>query len=100
MAILVWAYEVGGPGFVGVAAAVQLVFAAVAAPILSLLGDRMPRGRALALSYAGMGAMMAVTGAALIADAHTIMALAVASMTAATFSVGRPLHLADPRPRC
>lgn len=90
--ILVWAYEARGPGFVGVVAAVQLVFAAVAAPGFSMLGDRMPRSRALALTYVGMAASLAATGAALLFEAHVIASLLVASIATATFSVGRPIH--------
>ncbi len=90
--ILVWAYQVKGAGFVGVVAAIQLVFAAVAAPVFSMAGDRMPRGRALSLTYLWMAVALVVTGVALLADVHIILTLVLASVAAATFSVGRPLH--------
>ena len=92
LTILVWAHDVGGPGFVGVVAAVQLVIAAAAAPVLASIGDRLPRSRALSLSYLGMAGLTTVTGAALLADAHPLIVLALASLVSAAFSVGRPIH--------
>lgn len=92
VAMLVWAAREGGAEFAGVAAAVQLVFAAAVAPALASLGDRMPRGRALALGYAGMAATMTVTGAALIVDVPRLVGLAAAMMSAAAVTIGRPIH--------
>ena len=54
VSILVWAHEVRGATFVGVVAAIQLVFAAVTSPVFSLIGDRMSRARALSVAYFGM----------------------------------------------
>ena len=92
VAILVWAYQVRGPGFVGVVAAVQLIFAAVAAPVLSSFGDRMPRSKALSLSYLAMAGAMIATGVVLLLNTYFLLSLMVASIAAATFSVGRPIH--------
>jgi MFS family permease len=52
ISILVFAYERGGPTETGLVAAIQLFPAALAAPLASVLGDRLRRDRALALGYA------------------------------------------------
>jgi MFS family permease len=92
VAILVWAHSAGGPGFVGLVAAIQLVFAALAAPLLSTIGDRLPRGRALFVAYAAVAVTSAVTGLALVLDAPVAVILVLASIDAAVIGVGRPIH--------
>ena len=92
VAVLVWAHDAGGAGFVGVVAAVQLLFAAVTAPLISSIGDRMPRGRALALSYAAIGLSLVGTGAVLIGDMPDLVILGASSVATALISVGRPIH--------
>jgi hypothetical protein len=47
-----WAYARGGAALAGLAAVVQLAPAVPAASLGSLLGDRLPRDRALAAGYA------------------------------------------------
>ena len=51
VAVLLWAYAAGGTGLAGLVAVVQLVPAALLAPIGGVLGDRMRRDRALFLVY-------------------------------------------------
>lgn len=92
VAVLVWAHDAGGAGFVGIVAAIQLVFAAVAAPLISSVGDRMARGRALSLSYAAIGLSLVGTGAVLMADMPNLLILAASSVATALISVGRPIH--------
>ncbi|HSJ28098.1 MAG TPA: cyclic nucleotide-binding domain-containing protein [Acidimicrobiia bacterium] len=92
VAILVWAHSAGGPGFVGLVAAIQLVFAAVAAPLLSTIGDRLPRGQALFVVYAAVAVTSAVTGLALIVSAPVVVVLILASIDAGVIGVGRPIH--------
>jgi MFS family permease len=92
VAVLVWAHDAGGAGFVGVVAAVQLLFAAAAAPVIASIGDRMSRGRALALAYAAIGVSLVGTGAVLLADLPTLVILAASSVATALISVGRPIH--------
>ena len=54
IAILLVAYDRGGAAMVGIASVAMLVPAIILVPLLSGFGDRMPRGRALALSHAGV----------------------------------------------
>ena len=55
IAILVYAYNEGGAAEMGIAAVALLVPAALLAPFVAQIGDRMPRERALALSYIAQG---------------------------------------------
>ena len=52
LAVILFCYDEGGPALAGLAAVVQLLPAAVLAPMLASVGDRMPRGRALVLVLA------------------------------------------------
>ena len=92
VAVLVWAHGAGGAGFVGVVAAVQLLFAAVAAPVISSIGDRMSRVRALAMTYAAIGLSLVGTGVVLIWRMPDLVILAASSVATALISVGRPIH--------
>jgi len=65
IAILVWAYGVGGPSAVGFVAMIQLVPAALIAPPAATLGDRFRRERVLVLSYLLQAVTMSATGAAI-----------------------------------
>ena len=47
VAVAVWAYGVGGPGAVGIWAAVKYVSMALFAPVGSYIGDRLPRKKVL-----------------------------------------------------
>jgi len=65
IAILVYAYRDGGTRSMGVAAVALLIPAAILAPFVAQAGDRMPRERALALSYLVQGVTAGMTAAAL-----------------------------------
>ncbi|MEO7982413.1 MAG: hypothetical protein ABI807_16160, partial [Sporichthyaceae bacterium] len=58
IAVLVWAYQRGGVSAASLVSVVQLVPAVLVAPFASGLGDRLPRGRALALGYGLQGTAM------------------------------------------
>src|SRR5512135_987177 len=68
LALLVWAFGHGGAAAAGLVAVVQLVPAALVAPLGSVLGDRMRRSRALALGYAVQAVTLLATALALLAD--------------------------------
>lgn len=92
IAVLVWAFDRGGAGAAALIAVVQLVPSAVVAPVASALGDRLPRGRALALGYAAQGATMLVTTAALLADAPFATVASAAALASCTVTLTRPVH--------
>ena len=62
VATLVYAYRVGGSTTVGVVSAIQLLPAAVAAPLIATAADRMPRQRALTIGYLSQAGAAGLTG--------------------------------------
>src|SRR5688572_31983077 len=51
VAVAVYAFQQGGAGEAGAVLVLQLVPAAIVAPLASVLADRIPRSRALVLGY-------------------------------------------------
>ena len=94
VAVLLWAYGAGGTGLAGLVAVVQLVPAAVLAPIGGVLGDRMRRDRALVLVY-GLQAV-AIAAVAVLVHASAPDWSVVVAAAAATIFIGwvRPPHYA------
>ena len=69
VSILAFAYEVGGAAATGLVALVQLVPAALFAPLAAIAGDRYRRERVLLAGYLVQALSMAATAAALLAEA-------------------------------
>ena len=61
LAVLVYAFTIGGTTTAGVVALLQLIPAALVAPLGSVLGDRLRRDHALALGYATQSVVMGAT---------------------------------------
>jgi len=93
IAILVYAYRDGGTGAMGVAAVALLAPAAVLAPFVAQIGDRMPRERALALSYLAQGLSAGLTAAALAAELPSPFVYATAVVLNVAITATRPTHL-------
>ena len=66
VAVLFWAFAAGGPPLAGIVAVAQLVPAALLAPIGGMIGDRMPRDRALSLIYLMQAVAMGTMAIALV----------------------------------
>lgn len=81
--VLVVAFDRGGAAAAGLAVTIQLIPAALLAPIVGAAGDRFPRQRVLAISFAVEAAAAAGIAAALLLDT----ALIVVYVLAATFTV-------------
>lgn len=94
LAILLVAYQQGGPTFVGGASIALLLPAIVLTPLVAGMGDRMPRGRALALAHAGVAVSAAVAGVLLAVGAPLWSVLVFGAALNVAVSLVRPMHFA------
>jgi MFS family permease len=92
IAILVFAYRAGGTTTAGVVGMVQLVPAALFAPAASLLGDRYPRDRVLLWGYVTEAICMGATAISLLAGSPQIVSYALATATATSITLTRPVQ--------
>ena len=90
--VLVVAFERGGASESGLVALLQLLPAAVVAPLAAGIGDRYPRERMLILSYILPAAAMTLTGLALLLDAPIAVVYGGAILTTASLTLTRPAH--------
>ncbi len=93
-AVVVWAYGVGGAKLVGIYGAVRLVLMAFAAPIGSMLGDRLPRKAVLIGSDLTRATLIAVNTVCLVVGAPPLVILGVAIVTSVVGCVFRPAQMA------
>ena len=94
LVVVLWAFERGGASLAGLAAVIQLVPAALLGPALAGIGDRLPRGTALALAHGLVGVCTLLTWAALAADASTVVVVAASTSLTTVIAVVRPIHFA------
>ena len=92
IALVVYAFEEGGPGRVGVISAVTLIAAAVTAPIGSVLGDRHRRERVLTLAYASLAVGTAATAVAMLIGMSPVIVYVAAIVSACALTLVRPTH--------
>jgi len=92
IAILIYAYEVGGSPALGLVAFLTLAPAAVFAPIGATLGDRFRREVMLTVAYAVYAATTAVVALALYAEWSVGMVYLLAAINATVLTLVRPLH--------
>jgi hypothetical protein len=90
VSILTFAFQVGGAPATGLVAVVQLVPAALVAPLASIAGDRYRRERVLLGGYVAQAASMAATAAALIAGAPVPLVYGLAALAATSITLTRP----------
>lgn len=94
LVVVLWAYERGGASLAAVASIVQLVPAAVLAPVLGGIGDRMPRGRALLLAHGTVAVFAGLTAIALLAGAGPVVVVGASACTTVAMTLVRPAHFA------
>jgi MFS family permease len=94
VSILAFAYQVGGAAATGLVALVQLVPAALFAPVAAVAGDRFRRERVLLGGYLAQAVTMAATGAALLAEAPIPVVYALAALAAVAITITRPAQSA------
>jgi len=92
VAILVYAYRQGGATEAGIAAAVQLVPAALVAPVLGAAVDRLGGVRGLMWGYVLQCVTMAATAVVLAADVAPWATYVVAATAASAVTATRPAH--------
>ena len=92
IALLIWAYGRSGVGGAALMSVVQLLPAVVVAPLAATVGDRMHRGRALALGYGLQGVTMLLTAAALATDSPFALVAGCGALVTAAVTLTRPVH--------
>jgi MFS family permease len=92
IALIVYAYQDGGSVMVGLVSLLQLIPAAILAPIGSVLGDRHRRERVLLFAHASLAAMTAVAAVALLTDAPAPFVYASATSAGWAITLVRPTH--------
>jgi MFS family permease len=90
VSILAFAYGVGGAAATGLVALVQLVPAALVAPLAAIAGDRYRRERVLLAGYVAQALSMAATAAALLAQAPVPLVYGLAALAATSITITRP----------
>ena len=94
VSILAYAYEVGGAPATGLVAAVQLVPAALVAPLAAVAGDRFRRELVLLAGYLAQAVALGATAAALLTDAPVPLVYGLAALAATSITVTRPAQSA------
>ena len=92
IALIVYAYADGGSVMVGLVSLLQLIPAALIAPVGSVLGDRHRRERVLLYSYASLTATTTLAAVALLADASAPLVYASATTAGWVITLVRPTH--------
>jgi len=90
VAFLVYAYGATGPASVGIVALVLLIPAALFAPVAAAIGDRIPRGRFLLVSYATQTLAMVMVAAAMLLGAAPLVVYTLACLASASVTMTRP----------
>jgi MFS family permease len=92
IAILIYAYEVGGSPALGLVAFVMLAPAAVFAPVGATLGDRFRREVMLTVAYAVFAATSAAVAIALYVEWPVGVIYILAAVNATVLTLVRPFH--------
>ena len=94
IAMLVYAYRLGGATTAGLVAFAQLAPASLLAPWTSSLADRYRPARVLAAGYAAQASAMGATAAVLLSDGAPLLAYGLSAVAAVAVTVTRPTQAA------
>jgi MFS family permease len=92
IALIVYAYQDGGSVMVGLVSLLQLIPAAILAPIGSVLGDRHRRERVLFFAYASLTATTALAAVALLTEAPAPLVYVAGTSAGWMITLVRPTH--------
>ena len=92
IALMVFAFDDGGTPMLGLVSLLQLIPAAVIAPLGSVLGDRFRRERVFLLAEAAMCVACALAAAAALLDAQPVIVYAAACSVGWILTLVRPIH--------
>ena len=94
VSILAFAYGVGGAAATGLVAVVQLVPAALVAPLAAIAGDRYRREWVLLGGYLAQALSMLATAVALLTEAPVPLVYGLAALAATSVTITRPAQSA------
>jgi MFS family permease len=92
IAILVYAYSRGGAAEAGFVSVIQLIPAAIVAPLAAYAGDRFRRDRVIFVDYLVQASALGAAGIALLLDLPVAVVYTFAVVAAASLSFSRPAH--------
>ena len=94
VALMVYAYEQGGPGAVGLVGLIRWFPAAVAAPFGGMVGDRFPRLRVMVVSDLVRAAALAAAAAVIAIDAPAVIVYLLAILVTLVSQAFQPAESA------
>ncbi len=94
LSLIVYGYTNGGPAAASAMALIQMIPAALLAPILGAAGERRRPGRVLLVGYLALAAALAIIAAAILMDAPRWVVFAFAPLVGIGVTVPRPAEAA------
>src|SRR3954452_22855102 len=91
---MVYAYEQGGPGAVGLVGLIRWFPAAVAAPFGGMVGDRFPRLRVMVVSDLVRAGALAAAAAAIVLDTSSVIVYLLAILVTLVSQAFQPAESA------
>ena len=94
IALIVYAYDAGGAAHVGLVGLIRTIPAALAAPFMSMLGDRYARERVMVLASLTRAAAMVAAGVTVLLDGPPLLVYALAGFVVIVATAFRPAQAA------
>ncbi len=92
--MLLWSYERGGASLAGITLLAEMIPAAILAPPLSAIGDRLPKSTALLITYLAQAALLAAVAGLMFIHAAIPVVIVAAAVLNIVASLPEPIHLA------
>jgi MFS family permease len=94
VAVLVYAYDVGGVAAVGLASTLRMLPAALLGPLVTGISDRLPPGPVLVGVHLGRGLVVGLAGLAIVADVAPSLVLTAVLLEGIIATLHRPTTMA------